>query len=132
MSCATADDVKSPIGLGQLRGHTCGYLERVVTGETIEVIRRGKVVALIQPAAGGARGCPVLGSVDVAVRGVGHRIRLDDLRRRAGQCFDRVAAGEKVEVVWNGRVVAQLVAHKDSRVHSEQATRGKSGHDNSG
>lgn len=35
------------IGLGQLRSHTCGYLERVVAGETFEVVRRGRPVARI-------------------------------------------------------------------------------------
>ena len=96
------------VGLGQLRSHTCGYLERVLTGETIDVIRRGDVVARIVPAAGGPRGSTLLGSVDVAVRGAGSRIRLDDLRKRAGRYFDRVAAGERIEIVWHGRVVAEL------------------------
>ena len=37
--------MREVIGLGQLRSHALGYLDRVGSGETIEVIRRGKLVA---------------------------------------------------------------------------------------
>jgi antitoxin (DNA-binding transcriptional repressor) of toxin-antitoxin stability system len=34
----------------------------------------------------------------------------DELRTRAGRCFDRVAAGETIEVVRGGKRVARIVA----------------------
>ena len=37
------------IGIGQLRASTATYLDRVATGETIDVIRRGRVLARLQP-----------------------------------------------------------------------------------
>jgi hypothetical protein len=37
------------IGIGQLRASPATYLDRVATGETIDVIRRGRVVARLQP-----------------------------------------------------------------------------------
>jgi antitoxin (DNA-binding transcriptional repressor) of toxin-antitoxin stability system len=51
------------IGLGQLRSHTIGYVERVLAGETIEVARRGELVARIVSAGGSVRlrpTCPSL------------------------------------------------------------------------
>ena len=39
--------MRKVIGLGQLRSDTCAYLERVAAGETIDVVRRGKLVARI-------------------------------------------------------------------------------------
>jgi len=40
-------DVGELIGLGQLRSNAIGFLERVQSGETIEVARRGKLVGRI-------------------------------------------------------------------------------------
>jgi prevent-host-death family protein len=40
-------------------------------------------------------------------------VALNELRTRAGHYFDRVAAGETVEVVRHGRVVARTVAAPD-------------------
>ena len=37
--------MRETIGLGQLRSNACTYLERVAAGETIDVVRRGKLVA---------------------------------------------------------------------------------------
>jgi AcrR family transcriptional regulator len=37
------------IGIGQLRASAATYLDRVATGETIDVIRRGRIVARLQP-----------------------------------------------------------------------------------
>ena len=37
------------IGIGQLRATASAYLDRVAAGETIDVIRRGSVVARLQP-----------------------------------------------------------------------------------
>lgn len=95
--------MKNQIGLGQLRSHTCGYFERIAAGETIEVVRRGTPVARILPIAGDPTEPPVLRSVDKGM------CRLDDLRSRAGRIFDRVAAGEEMEVIWRDRLVARLV-----------------------
>ena len=99
------------IGLGQLRNHACGYFERVEAGETIEVIRRGKLVARIEPATGNpADRLSFTRTVDLPVRGTGGRIGLDEVRTQAGRHFDRVAAGESVEVVWRGKLVARIVS----------------------
>jgi antitoxin (DNA-binding transcriptional repressor) of toxin-antitoxin stability system len=46
----------------------------------------------------------------MAARIDGTRIGLDELRLRAGRQFDRVAAGETLEVVWRGRLVARIVS----------------------
>jgi hypothetical protein len=36
------------IGIGQLRAGASAYLDRVAAGETIDVLRRGRVVARVQ------------------------------------------------------------------------------------
>jgi hypothetical protein len=36
------------IGIGQLRASPSAYLDRVAAGETIDVLRRGRVVARVQ------------------------------------------------------------------------------------
>ncbi|MCV7379872.1 hypothetical protein BST11_09600 [Mycobacterium alsense] len=45
-------DTPEPIrvGIGQLRAGASGYLDRVAAGETIDVLRRGRVVASLQSA----------------------------------------------------------------------------------
>jgi antitoxin (DNA-binding transcriptional repressor) of toxin-antitoxin stability system len=97
------------IGLGQLRSNACGYLGRVAAGETIDVVRRGKMVARIVPA-GDSRMTPVPADAD-------RRIELDELRQRAGRYFDRVAAGQTIEVIRGGKLVARIVsaARNDAR-----------------
>lgn len=95
------------IGLGQLRSDACAYLERVTGGETLDVVRRGKLVARIEPV-GDWRVAPIPArSIDPAERGW---VGLDELRTRAGRCFDRVAAGETLYVVRGGRILARIVA----------------------
>ena len=51
---ATASTSPAPeairIGIGQLRAGTSTYLDRVAAGETIDVLRRGRVVARLQSA----------------------------------------------------------------------------------
>lgn len=100
------------IGMGQLRNHACDYLERVAGGEAIDVVRRGKLVARIVSLADDPRNTPIGERPPhvAAVPGAGGRVGLDELRARAGRCFDRVAAGETVEVVWRGRLVARIIA----------------------
>ena len=86
------------IGLGQLRSDACTYLGRVAAGETLDVVRRGKLVARIV-SAGDVRVAPDAGWVG-----------LDELRTRAGRCFDRVAAGQTIEVLRGGKLVARIVS----------------------
>ena len=86
--------MREVIGLGQLRSDACAYLERVAAGETIDVVRRGKVVARIV-SVGDWRVAPIPArSVRGAAPDAGGWVGLDELRTRAGRCFDRVAAGE--------------------------------------
>ncbi|MGH3522635.1 MAG: type II toxin-antitoxin system Phd/YefM family antitoxin [Mycobacterium sp.] len=97
----------TPIGLGQLRSDACNYFERVAAGETIEVIRRGRLVARIVSAAHDS------GEIWIGAppgRVGGSRVGLDELRTRAGRCFDRVAGGETIEVVRRGMLVARIVS----------------------
>jgi antitoxin (DNA-binding transcriptional repressor) of toxin-antitoxin stability system len=48
-------------------------------------------------------------------------VGLNELRKRAGRCFDRVAAGETIHVVRGGRLLAQIVSAGDSTVASNPA-----------
>lgn len=102
-------EMRKAIGLGQLRSNACTYLERVAAGESIDVVRRGKLVARIVPV-GDFRVAPIPArSVEPAATDAGGWVGLDELRTRAGRCFDRVAAGETVSVVRGGRLLAQIV-----------------------
>jgi antitoxin (DNA-binding transcriptional repressor) of toxin-antitoxin stability system len=113
------------IGLGQLRSNTCTYLERVVAGETIDVVRRGKLVARIV-SVGSGRVAPIPArSVKPAAPDAGGWVGLDELRTRAGRCFDRVAAGETLYVVRGGRLLARIVSADDSRMTSITADAGR-------
>jgi prevent-host-death family protein len=99
------------ICLGQLKTYACDYLERVSAGETLEIVRRGRRVALIVPASPVSHG--TLGPTDrvgVADRGPDVDIRLGHLRKNAARYFDRVAAGEIIGIVRRGRLVARIVA----------------------
>jgi antitoxin (DNA-binding transcriptional repressor) of toxin-antitoxin stability system len=106
--------MREVIGLGQLRSNACAYLARVLAGETIEVVRRGKLVARIVSAAGD-RAAPTARFDLVAVPGSGGRIGLESLRTRAGHHFDRVAAGETIWIVWHGKLVARIESADDPR-----------------
>ncbi|MCV7381223.1 hypothetical protein H7K38_21580 [Mycobacterium alsense] len=101
--------MRTVIGLGQLRSDACSYLERVAAGETIDVVRRGKLVAQIL-SVGSWRAAPILARPNTS-----GWVGLDELRTRAGRCFDRVAAGETVDVVRGGRLVARIVSAAPSR-----------------
>jgi antitoxin (DNA-binding transcriptional repressor) of toxin-antitoxin stability system len=112
------------IGLGQLRSDACTYLERVAAGETIDVVRRGKVVARIV-SVGDWRVAPIPArSVKGAASDAGGWVGLDELRTRAGRCFDRVAAGETVYVVRGGRLLARIVSAGESRTAPIRADAG--------
>jgi prevent-host-death family protein len=109
------------IGLGQLRSDALTYLERVASGETIDVVRRGKLVARIV-SVGDWRVAPIPArSVADTAADAGAWVGLDELRTRAGRCFDRVAAGETIQVVGGGRLLAQIVSADDSTVASNPA-----------
>lgn len=95
-------EMPKAIGLGQLRNDGCTYLGRVAAGETLDVVRRGKLVARIV-SVGDVRVAPDAGWVG-----------LDELRTRAGRCFDRVAAGQTIEVLRGGELVARIVSANSS------------------
>ncbi len=101
------------IGLGQLRSHACAYLERVAAGEEIDVVRRGRLAARILPV-GDWRVAPIPART-VKAADAGGWVGLDELRTRAGRCFDRVAAGETIYVVREGRLLARIVPAGDAR-----------------
>lgn len=111
---AERSEMREVIGLGQLRNHTCAYLERVAAGETLDVVRRGKLVAQIV-SVGDWRVAPIPArSVKAAEPDASGWVGLDELRRRAGRCFDRVAAGETVYVVRDGKLLARIVSAGDA------------------
>ena len=102
--------MRETIGLGQLRSNACAYLERVVAGETFDVVRRGRLVARIV-SVGDGRAAPIPARSTEGGGWVG----VDELRTRAGRCFDRVAAGETIGVVRGGRLLARIVGAGDTK-----------------
>jgi len=100
------------ICLGQLKSHAGDYLERVSTGETLEIVRRGRLVAfmvppfpfLAEPPTGGDR----IGAAHPPAAQA--NIPLSQLRKNAAPYFDRVAAGDMIGVLRRGRLVARIVA----------------------
>ena len=113
------------IGLGQLRSDACTYLGRVAAGETIDVVRHGKLVARIA-SVGDMRVAPMPArSVKDVAPDAGGWVGLDELRTRAGRCFDRVAAGETIYVVRGGKMIARIVSISDSRVAPIPADAGR-------
>ncbi|WP_082977295.1 type II toxin-antitoxin system Phd/YefM family antitoxin [Mycobacterium sp. 852002-50816_SCH5313054-b] len=113
------------IGLGQLRSDACTYLERVAAGEPIDVVRRGKLVARIVPV-GDWRVAPIPArSVKVSAAESGGWVGLEELRTRAGRCFDRVAAGETIYVVRGGRLLARIVSAGDPMMTPRPANAGR-------
>jgi antitoxin (DNA-binding transcriptional repressor) of toxin-antitoxin stability system len=117
--------MREVIGLGQLRSNACGYLERVGAGQTIDVVRRGKLVARIVPV-GDWRVAPIPArSVKDAAPDAGGWVVLDELRTRAGRCLDRVAAGETICVVRGGKLLAQIVPAGDSGMNPMLADAGR-------
>jgi antitoxin (DNA-binding transcriptional repressor) of toxin-antitoxin stability system len=99
------------IGIGQFRGDLRNYVERVATGETFVVWRRGRPVARFYPAHD---------MHDMLLP-----VQLSDLRTRASRLFDRVTDGETIAVEYRGRTVAALQswvgeeAAKPRRIHAE-------------
>ena len=94
--------MREVIGLGQLRSNACRCFDRVAAGETIYVVRGGTLLARIV-SAGDSRMAQVPADA-------GGQIELDELRKRAGRYFDRVATGQTIEVVRGGKLVARIVS----------------------
>jgi prevent-host-death family protein len=116
--------MREAIGLGQLRSNACTYLERVAAGETIDVVRHGKLVARIV-SVGDWRVAPIPErSVKVVAPDAGGWVGLDELRTRAGRCFDRVAAGETIYIIRGGKLLARLVSAGDSGMNPVPADAG--------
>jgi prevent-host-death family protein len=102
--------MREVIGVGQLRSNACGYLDRVGAGETIDVVRRGKLVARIVSVGDWRVASIPERSIKAKAPDAGGSVGLDELRKRAGRCFDRVAAGETIKVVRGGKLVARIVS----------------------
>jgi prevent-host-death family protein len=116
--------MREVIGLGQLRSNACRYLDRVAAGATIDVVRHGKLVARIV-SVGDWRVAPIPErSVKAVAPDAGGWVGLDELRTRAGRCFDRVAAGETIYVVRGGTLLARIVSAGDSRMAQVPADAG--------
>lgn len=98
--------MRETIGLGQLRSDACTYLERVAAGQTIDVVRRGRLVARIV-SVGDCKAAPIIPARSTEG---GAWVGLGELRTRAGRCFDRVAAGETISVIRGDRLLARIVS----------------------
>lgn len=82
------------IGVGQLRGDARNYIERAATGDSFNVLRRGRPVARLQ-----------------AAHGRHHRlipVSLDEFRRRTGRLLDRIEAGETITIELRGETMAAM------------------------
>ncbi len=100
--------MREVIGLGQLRSDACTYLDRVGAGATIDIVRRGKLVARIESV--GDRRVGSIPQRTARAAEAGDWVGLDELRKCAGRCFDRVATGTTIEVVRGGEMVARIVS----------------------
>lgn len=90
------------VSLDELRTRAGRCFDRVAAGETLSVVRGGRLLAQIV-SAGDATSSPA----PAAAQG---GIELDELRKRAGRYFDEVAAGQTIEVVRGGKLVARIVS----------------------
>jgi antitoxin (DNA-binding transcriptional repressor) of toxin-antitoxin stability system len=97
------------ICLGQLKSYASGYLERVSAGETLEIVRRGRLVAfMVPPFVEPPSDVERIGAADPPAPNA--KIPLSQLRRNAAPYFDRVAAGNVIDVVRHGSLIARIVA----------------------
>jgi antitoxin (DNA-binding transcriptional repressor) of toxin-antitoxin stability system len=83
------------IGIGQFRGATIDYIERVAAGERFTVVRRRQPAAELRLAQ----------DTDAVA---GSSVTLSVLRSRAAEYFDRVKAGETIAIHYRGVMVAFL------------------------
>ncbi|QLL05204.1 type II toxin-antitoxin system prevent-host-death family antitoxin [Mycobacterium vicinigordonae] len=90
------------VRLAELRTRAGQCFDRVAGGETLYVVRGGKILAQIKPA-GDAPQQPVPADA-------GGRVALHELRSRPGRYLDQVAAGQSIEVSRGGKVVARIVS----------------------
>ena len=94
------------IGIGQLRSAVLHYLDLAAGGDTIFIVRRGKSLArmysLDPSVAVGERRC------SCTPNAVPIRASISALRAQAARYFDRIAAGEAVNVICRGREVAHI------------------------
>jgi antitoxin (DNA-binding transcriptional repressor) of toxin-antitoxin stability system len=85
-------------------------MERVAAGEDFDIVRRGKLVARIE-SVGHGRAAPIPErATQVATQHTRGWVTVDELRSRAGRCFDRVAAGETIWLVRGGKLLARIVS----------------------
>jgi antitoxin (DNA-binding transcriptional repressor) of toxin-antitoxin stability system len=95
-----APDAGGWVGIDELRTRAGQCFDRVAAGETIYVVRRGRLLARIVSA----------GDSRMVLADASGRIELDELRKRAGRYFDKVAAGQTIEVSRGGELVARIVS----------------------
>ena len=88
------------IGITQLRRDTRNYVERVLLGDVFDCLRHR---APRTPSGEAVR-------IDEGDEPLVLPVNLDEVRNRAGQLCDRVAAGETVTIQYCGRTVAMLVS----------------------
>ncbi|OJZ74627.1 hypothetical protein BRW65_07890 [Mycobacterium paraffinicum] len=90
------------VGLDELRTRAGRCFDRVAAGETLNVVRGGRLLAQIVSAGESASS-----RTPADPQGA---IELGELRKRAGRYFDEVAAGQTIEVVRGGKLVARIVS----------------------
>jgi antitoxin (DNA-binding transcriptional repressor) of toxin-antitoxin stability system len=99
--------VEQRIGTGQLRRATCHYIELAAAGETVGLLRRGRLIAELKPVDGQqhfttSEGLPSAHGAEVA------GVDLRALRARASHYLDQVVAGETLEVIRDGQRLARI------------------------
>jgi prevent-host-death family protein len=102
------------VGLDELRTRAGRCLDRVAAGETIQVVRGGRLLAQIVSA-----GPSTMASNPADAAGP---IKLDQLRARTSRYLDRAAAGDEIEIVRGGRVVARIVSAVTDPPRTAQST----------
>lgn len=89
------------IGVSQLRSAVVDYMELAAAGRTIELTRRGTVVARVQP---------TWRRRSVSSSGVALIVHTKQFRNRAGYYMDRVADGAHLEIIYRGRPIGRIEA----------------------
>ncbi|WP_328361256.1 hypothetical protein OG976_09945 [Mycobacterium sp. NBC_00419] len=95
------------IGIGQLRADTRAYLHRVAGGDTLELVRRGRLTARIEPVPQYPASGPPPGGRSTA--GV-ITVALSGFRSQASRYLDQVGSGCTVHVYHQGQPLAQIRA----------------------